>query len=140
VTLFLSLYHQSQLLIYRRDYLNLYYAGKRVAKLPCHVYGDVIDSTPIPFLAYVDHVEVARFREDSIPTPSCNLPVWRIREAILARLQPTNIDQDPYLVGILIALAQARRYSCSDDTVAHQSPYTVRIHLLVSRTRLLTKK
>jgi hypothetical protein len=80
----------------------------------------------------VDHVEVARFREDSIPTPSCNLPVWNIRKATLDRLQPTNIDQDPYLVGILIALAQAWRHSCSDDTVARQSPYTVRIHLPVS--------
>jgi hypothetical protein len=64
------------------------------------------------FLAYVDHVEVARFREDSIPTPSRNLPVWRIRKAILAHLQSINIDQDPCLVGVLIALAQAWRHSC----------------------------
>ncbi|XTI87289.1 hypothetical protein V2W45_403133 [Cenococcum geophilum] len=104
-----------------------------VARLPCHVFSHVIDDIPIPFLAYVDHSEVARFREDSIPTPRCNLPVWNIRKANLARFQPTNIDQDPYFVGILIALAQAWRHSCSDDTVAHQSPHTV--HLLVTNCK-----
>lgn len=114
------------------DYLNLYYAGRPVARLPCHVFSHVIDDIPIPFLAYVDHIEVARFRENSIPTPRCNLPVWNIRKAKLARLQPTNIDQDPYFVGILIALAQAWRHSCSDDT-ARQSPHTV--HLLVTNCK-----
>lgn len=69
------LYLKSQLLIHHRDYLTLYHAGRPVAKLPCHVFGHIIDDIIIPFLAYVDHVEIARFREGSISKPNYNLPV-----------------------------------------------------------------
>jgi hypothetical protein len=126
------LYLENWLLIYRRDYLDLYYAGRPVAKLPCYVFSHVIDDVRTPFLAYTDNFEIASFREDSIPIPKCNLPAWRLRKATLARLQPTNIEQDPYLVGVLIALAQARQYARSDDATARQSSHTVRIYLTVS--------
>jgi hypothetical protein len=35
------------------------------------------------------------------------------------------IEQDRYLFGVLIALAQARQYACSDDATARQSSHIV---------------
>jgi hypothetical protein len=134
-TLFPSLYLKNQLLIHRRDRLYFYYAGRPVAKLHCYVLGRVIDDIPTPFLAYVDHSEVFCSREKSIRFPTWNLPVWRIRKANLARLQPTNIDQDPYLASILIALAQAQQHAYSSNTAARPSSYKVRLYLRVSSSQ-----
>ena len=129
---FLIIILRNQLLICHRDYLHLSYAGRPVAKLPCHVFGHVINNTQSPFLAYLDHSEIAKFREDSIPTPTCNLPVWRLRKITLARLRPVNVDQDPYLVGVLIALAHAQQYAHSANTAACRSSHTVHPYYVVS--------
>ena len=134
-TLFPSPYFEDQLLICRRNRLYLYYAGISVAKLPCRVFGRVINGIPTPFLAYVDHFEVARSRENSISKPKWSIPVWRLRQARLDRLQPTNIDQDPYLASILIALAQVRHYACSNDTRTSISSHKVRPYLRVSSSQ-----
>ena len=56
------------------------------------------------------------------------LPNWRLRQAALARLQPTNIAHDPYLVGILIALAQAQWLARSNYTAARPYSRTVRLY------------
>jgi hypothetical protein len=119
-------------LIHRRERLDLYYAGRSVAQLTCCVFGRVINGIPTPFLAYVDQFEIAHFREATIKNPSWNLPVRRLRKATLARLKPTDIDQDPYLASILIALAQVRQYTCSNDTAARLSSHKVRLYLRVS--------
>jgi hypothetical protein len=99
----------------RRDYLDLYFAGSPVAWLECHVFGyvfghivDDINDVTVPLLVYVDHGEISRFREASVRLPARGIPNWRLRQATLARLQPPNITWDSYLVGILIALAQAQ--------------------------------
>jgi len=126
---------QKLALIHRRDRLNLYYAGRSVAQLTCCVFGRVINGIPTPFLAHVDQFEVARFREDSIKNPSWNLPVRRLRKARLARLKPTDIDQDPYLASILIALAQVQQYACTDDTRTRISSHKVRPYLRVSSSQ-----
>lgn len=118
--------------MYRRDSLYFYYAGGPVAKLPCHVFGHVVNNIQKPFLAYMDHTEIAKYREGSIPTPVCNLPVWRLREITLARLRPVNLDEDPYLVSVLISLAQAWQYANSASTAARQSPHTVHPYSVIS--------
>ena len=120
-------------LIHRRDRLDLYYAGRSVAQLTCCVFGRVINGIPTPFLAHVDQFQVARFREDSIKyPPGVNPPVWRLRRATLDRLKPTDIDQDPYLASILIALAQVQQYTYSNNTTTHPSSHKVRLYLRVS--------
>ena len=120
---------KNQLLIHRRDRFDLYFAGRPVAKLPCRVYGYVINNVLTPFLAHVDHSEVARSREKSVPTPTFSIPVSCIRDATLARIQPTNIDQDPYFASILIALAKAWQHACPYNITACPSAYTVRLYL-----------
>jgi hypothetical protein len=133
VTPFPSPYLKNQLLIHRRRHLDLYYAGRPVARLPCRVFGRVIDDIPTPFLVYVDYSEeVASSRENSIPTPSCNPPVWRIRKATRARLQPAKTHQDPYLASILIALAQARQFAHSHRVRLYLRPLA-RKHLLIKK-------
>ena len=117
------------------DDLDLHFAGKPVTQLRCFVFGhiiDDIDDITVPLLAYVDDTEISRSREDSVQLPPCripNLPNWNLRLATLARIQPTNITQDPYFVGILIALAQAQLFARFDDTAAHLYPLTVHLSL-----------
>ena len=88
----------------------------------------------------MDHTEVARLRENSIKAPCGSLPSWRIRNIILGRLQPTNIDLDPYLAGVLIALAQAQWYARSDNITALPSSYTVRTYFRVSSLQVILIK
>ena len=88
----------------------------------------------------MDHTEIARSRENSIKARSGNLPSCRIREIILSRLQPTNIDLDPYLAGILIALAQAQWYARSGNTTALPSSHTVRTYVTVSSLQVILIK
>ena len=88
----------------------------------------------------MDHTEVARLRENSIKAPCGSLPSWRIRNIILGRLQPTNIDLDPYLAGVLIALAQAQWYARSDNITALPSSHTVRTYFRVSSLQVVLIK
>jgi len=86
----------------------------------------------------VDHSQIARSRENSISTPTrSSIPARRIREATLARLQPTNTDQDPYFASILIALAKARQHALPYKKTARS--FKVRLYPL-ARKHLLIKK
>jgi hypothetical protein len=85
----------------------------------------------------MDHTEVARLRENSIKAPGDSLPDWRIRNIILGRLQPINIDLDPYLASVLIALAQAQWYAYSDNITALPSSYIVRTYFMVSSLQVI---
>lgn len=80
----------------------------------------------------MDCTEVARLRDNSIKAIRRSLPSWRIRKIILSRLQPTNTDLDPYLAGVLIALAQAQWYARSNNTTALSSSHTVHTYFSVS--------
>jgi len=55
---------------------------------------------------------MSSLRDDSIKIPRCNKsnpPIARLRQKQLRRLQPPAKVEDPYIVAILIALAQEQR-------------------------------
>jgi hypothetical protein len=82
----------------------------------------------MPLLVYIDHNEISCFRQASVQQPARSIPNWRLRQAALARLQPANIARDPYLIGILIALAQAQWLTRSSYTAAHSYSRVVRLY------------
>ena len=93
----------NQLLICHRESLHLYCTSRLVARLFCHVFGHVINNIQTPFLVYLDHDQIANFREVSILAPTGNPLFWTLRQIKLPRLRPINLDEYPYIVGVLIA-------------------------------------
>lgn len=73
----------------------------------------------IPFFGWLD-LESLRSREDMVvmasPHQRVNSPVNRLRRKRQRRYQPENEMEDPYVVAVLIALAQAQRRSCNTAT------------------------
>lgn len=64
-----------------------------------------------PSLAYVTFNGIKSHRSDYVhnsPVKPFNEPVTNIRNRKLQSLQPLNTVEDPYIMGVLIALAQAQ--------------------------------
>ncbi|KAK0724364.1 hypothetical protein B0H67DRAFT_567766 [Lasiosphaeris hirsuta] len=68
-----------------------------------------------PVLAYVNRGQLAMIRENLFrvvlgPNHTPNEPVARLQRLRSKLLIPANLDHDPYLIGILLAMAQAHFY------------------------------
>ncbi|QKX61151.1 uncharacterized protein TRUGW13939_08298 [Talaromyces rugulosus] len=66
-----------------------------------------------PSLAYITFDKIQSLRKRHVHVLSSkkiNAPVLRIRQKKLNSLEPQNLAEDPYIVGILIALAQEQRW------------------------------
>lgn len=77
----------------------------------------------MPALAYLNLKTVTSRRENSIEMPVSNRfnpPVARLRQKKLRRLQPVREVEDPYIVAVLIALAQEQRTATSALSAASQ--------------------
>lgn len=65
-----------------------------------------------PSLAYITFDEIQTLRGRHVYTPfgkRTSAPVHRVQQKKMKSLQPQNQAEDPYIVAILIALAQEQR-------------------------------
>lgn len=65
-------------------------------------------------LAYITFDTIRELRSNYVYSPPCkknNLPVLNVRQKRLRSLEPHDQATDPYIVAVLIALAQAQRES-----------------------------
>ncbi|KAK3348884.1 hypothetical protein B0T25DRAFT_231134 [Lasiosphaeria hispida] len=80
-----------------------------------------------PVLAYVNRDQLAMIRENLFrvvlgPNNTPNEPVARLQRLRSKLLIPANLDHDPYLIGILLAMAQAHFYQkASSSKTSSQS-------------------
>ncbi|KAH8812751.1 hypothetical protein F5884DRAFT_856046 [Xylogone sp. PMI_703] len=80
-----------------------------------------------PSLAYISLYTIRSLREKYIRTARCNRmnpPVAMIWKKKLQNLQPPNEAEDPYIVAILIALAQEQRRQQSHSTEDEKADMT----------------
>ncbi|KAK4223484.1 hypothetical protein QBC38DRAFT_46902 [Podospora fimiseda] len=91
----------------------------------------------LPILAYVNRAQIAAIRKNLFhikpgPNGTFNEVVARLQALRSKQLVPANDDQDPYIVAVLIAMAQAHFYrpakSNSSPESSQQSSKTIRMH------------
>ncbi|KAK4447431.1 hypothetical protein QBC34DRAFT_132624 [Podospora aff. communis PSN243] len=92
-----------------------------------------IDSTPTndyapnkPMLAYVSRSQLSMIRKNLFrvvlgPNNTPNEPVSRLQRLRSKMLLPSNSDHDPYLVAVLIAMAQSHFYQQAAERSSSQS-------------------
>ncbi|KAH8677289.1 hypothetical protein BX600DRAFT_121529 [Xylariales sp. PMI_506] len=89
-----------------------------------------------PILAYVsrsnlDHIRRNCFRIIGGPNKSYNWPVHRLQSLRSKNLIPSNPDEDPYFLAVIIALAQQAVYTdVSKSNII--SPRTVKVRILTT--------
>ncbi|PYH90342.1 hypothetical protein BO71DRAFT_487183 [Aspergillus ellipticus CBS 707.79] len=90
--------------------LPFYFNRKAVAHIPTN---GIFSSGPVtPSLALITFDTIQLLRREYICRPSYtrfNAPVHRIQQKKLASIKPPNRAEDPYIVAILVALAQKQR-------------------------------
>lgn len=121
--------------------LNLYfghYVVSGVVHIPCvwsyttlptksfsQVDGDM------PVLAYINRSQVAANRKDVYSVPKNNEPVSRLQQLRSKMLAPSDVNHDPYIVAVFLAMAQAHFYpdssSQSSSKSSSQSPKQIHI-------------
>jgi hypothetical protein len=98
-------------------------------------------------LAFLNLDTVAQWRSKSVPMPKSNRmnpPVARIRKRRQAQIQPSKKFHDPYIVAVLIALAQAQRHAgilpescCDSSTRILPNILGFKVHLLATSSQRL---
>ncbi|PNP58430.1 hypothetical protein FNYG_15093 [Fusarium nygamai] len=108
-----------------------HYCGRLVHVPHCSAFriaGHIAVPYPEPIVGYysynVDEDRKARFTARAGPPGTMNLPMEQIYERRLARVTPQDWTQDPYLVCIMISLAQVQERS---DTTGQPRLYLVRL-------------
>ncbi|KAK3934643.1 hypothetical protein QBC46DRAFT_399337 [Diplogelasinospora grovesii] len=135
------------------DRLNFSFAGQVVCQLPCTVFALIpslnadadgqnepasLSQKPslrtwIPRLAYLDADSIARYRHDSLCPRTCIQPEQMSCGRRLARLQLMLPHYDPYIVAVLIALAQRAHGLASrsdgEEPIQVCRPHRIRTHI-----------
>ncbi|CDM29290.1 hypothetical protein DTO013E5_5980 [Penicillium roqueforti] len=117
-----------------------FFANKRIHRplyevfYRCRKLSQPASQAPRPIVGYLDYCRVERYRgEMFIPrTPKHggdNRPGWRIQMKRVAQITPKNWSEDPYLLCVLLSLAQLQEY--------HRKEWHPPIH--ISRLILTTK-
>ncbi|AEO68536.1 uncharacterized protein THITE_2118078 [Thermothielavioides terrestris NRRL 8126] len=80
----------------------------------------------MPMLAYINRSQLASIRKNLYgvvrgPNDGANEPVSRLQQLRSKMLMPANADHDPYIVAILLAMAQAHFYHESPSRPSSQS-------------------
>ncbi|KAK0655391.1 hypothetical protein B0T16DRAFT_10383 [Cercophora newfieldiana] len=111
---------RQQLICHGRQ-VRFHYARRTVAQLPCCPFSRPRQSTCLPAaqLVYLDLSEITHHRTTKLkgqaPAPGgggsrrINPPGSRRAQKLLQRLSPADPCEDPYLVALLIAMAQEQR-------------------------------
>ncbi|KAF9869262.1 hypothetical protein CkaCkLH20_13264 [Colletotrichum karsti] len=98
-------------------------------------------STPpiSPAFLYVDRSDIRSDREASLehisrrlPNGRSSKPTYRLYSARLAQITPADPSREPYMAGLLIALAQAQRRCLRRDA---PTPEGFQVHVLASHIR-----
>ncbi|EHK22970.1 uncharacterized protein TRIVIDRAFT_222227 [Trichoderma virens Gv29-8] len=125
--------------------LRVYFGNRRSKKLPCSVFYPRCDNSsgePIkdvsPVAAHIEYNHIASLRQARFlpmmlrPNP----PVKSIRLILWKRHSPACPLKDPYIVAILIALAQRRKFIMSEcgRTIGAETIFPVKL-LLTSDDR-----
>ncbi|PYI01212.1 hypothetical protein BO78DRAFT_436287 [Aspergillus sclerotiicarbonarius CBS 121057] len=90
--------------------LPFFFGQREAARIPTD--GLFAHHDALPSLAYITFDTIQTLRKKKVSRPPCggaNRPVWNIHQKRLRSLEPRNPAEDPYIVSILIALAQAQR-------------------------------
>ncbi|KAK0648343.1 hypothetical protein B0T16DRAFT_348452, partial [Cercophora newfieldiana] len=79
-----------------------------------------------PILAYVNRTQLAIIRKNLFrvvigPNNTVNEPVHRLQRLRSKMLHPANLDNDPYFLGVLIAMAQSHFYQPTAERSSSQS-------------------
>jgi hypothetical protein len=113
--------------IQHRDSLPFSFGSRIVSKVIGAFYGqrcpgpfDVegqMRAALLPLLGYLDHPELRRCRNDSLRSHGGlrNAPVFRLCEKRLLAVTPSDRFQDPYIVAVLLAMAQTQRRRASQQ-------------------------
>lgn len=98
-------------------------SGFDIESQSSHLSGNNSQSTlDVPMLAYVNRSQLALIRANLFricPGPENDLrntPIFNLQRLRGKRLIPANLDHDAYLVGILLAMAQAHFYPSAPKT------------------------
>lgn len=90
----------------------------------------------VPVLGYLELTEIQHQRKLSLqPKPprrakwAPNMPVWRLFQKRLLSVTPRPSEHDPYIVAVLIAMAQAQRLAASMEHVSYPVSVYSGVHL-----------
>ncbi|KAF4944813.1 hypothetical protein FGADI_12408 [Fusarium gaditjirri] len=126
-----SLFHGTGLLEFVRVAAAFHYAGRLVNVPVCNVFriaGHILVPHPEPVIGYysykADEDRCVRFTPRVGPSGTWNLPIQRLYRRRLARVTPEHWTRDPYLVCVMLSLAQIQWRS---DTTQQPRLYLVRL-------------
>ncbi|KAK4148382.1 hypothetical protein C8A00DRAFT_47723 [Chaetomidium leptoderma] len=119
--------------------LNLYFGHRIFSKvvripyvwscpaLPATSFSQV--DAGMPMLAYINRSQLAANRKNlySVPRGPENEPVSRLQQLRSKKLIPADADHGPYIVAVLLAMAQAHLYPRSSSQSSSQGRKSVRI-------------
>ncbi|KKK26528.1 hypothetical protein ARAM_006128 [Aspergillus rambellii] len=76
-----------------------------------HHFDQTASQEPPPLISYLNYTDISggrwhQFRPSPHPSKGCNSPVRRICNKKLAQIKPEKWEEDPYLVYVLLCLAQ----------------------------------
>ncbi|KAK0639581.1 hypothetical protein B0T16DRAFT_245996 [Cercophora newfieldiana] len=110
-TMVIRLHLENHKIIYQRSVLPFSFGSRPVVNLTTNgVFSLSGTDSAAPVMAYLDLEDVRSRRNASIKLSSDNRPnppIAHLRQKIQRRLNPIKEAEDPYIVAVLVALAQA---------------------------------
>ncbi|KZL66310.1 transposase [Colletotrichum tofieldiae] len=109
-------------------------------RMPCSVFSCPpssslpTDGPRVPTIAYLDRGQLRCHREASLQyiyLPRSSKATARLYHRRLGHITPSDPVRDPYIVALLIALAQSQRHRYHESLEARPAPESFKVHALV---------